>query len=414
MDFRHTMLNACLLFRMKLSIFVCAKRHILIMSNGLYIHIPFCSKRCIYCDFYSTTFNADIRSSYVDALCNELTLRADYLPNRILRSVYLGGGTPSQLLPSELERIFDTISKLFVFEPLNEITLEANPDDFSTTYTEALACLPVNRISLGIQSFDDNILRLLNRRHNSREALEAVERACHLTDNVSVDLIYGLPGQTLELWNIDLNTAFTLPITHLSAYALMYEEGTQLWNLRRNGNFKETDEELSLKMFTTLMDRTKEVGFEHYEISNFALPGRRAVHNSGYWHNMTYLGCGPAAHSYNGRSRRLNLPELKAYIRAGGDTSIPALHEEETLTRQMLYNETVMKSLRTYDGIDLSRFEEKFGQEAVSKLLTDARKHLDAGRLEIIASGKSLHLTRKGIFVSDDVMSDLFLVENKY
>lgn len=381
------------------------------MSNGLYIHVPFCQKRCIYCDFYSTTFGADLRRAYVDALCHELTLRADYLPHRSLSSVYFGGGTPSQLLPSELEQIFETIGKLFSFNERAEITLEANPDDFSETYADALAALPINRISLGVQSFDDAMLRRLNRRHNVREAVEAVERAHRLTGNVSIDLIYGLPGQTIEQWNNDLSTVISLPADHLSAYSLTYEEGTPLWFQLQSGKVREADEELSLKMFTTLMQRAEAAGFEHYEISNFARPGHRAVHNSGYWSDMNYLGCGPAAHSFNGVSRRWNLPDLKAYITAGGDTAAPALHGEETLTRRMLYDETVMKRLRTAEGISLPRFAGSFGHEAARRLLRDARKHIACGRLELSASGTSLHLTRDGIFVSDDVMSDLFLTE---
>ncbi len=374
---------------------------------GLYIHVPFCRRRCVYCDFYSTVHGREERERYVDALCRELASRADEVTDRRLASVYLGGGTPSQLAPDELEHIFGTVNDCYRVDAGAEITLEANPDDVTPDYVAALRSLPVNRVSLGVQTFDDDMLRLLRRRHTALQAGQAVERlaASGLTD-LSVDLIYGLPGQTLTQWDADLDRALALPVGHLSAYALIYEEGTELWRMRERGTVREADDDLSLALFERLMDRTAEAGFEHYEISNFARPGRRARHNASYWTGQPYVGCGPGAHSYDGGGvRRRNLPRLADYIEAS--PRVP--HEVERLTVDEQYNDFVLTALRTSDGLRLDRLEARFGAEARCDALAAARTHLAGGRLE--TDGEVLRLTRRGLFVSDDVMSDFMRVE---
>lgn len=381
--------------------------------NGLYIHIPFCKKRCIYCDFYSTTFGTNERAKFVKALCNELALRRGYLPSCILDSIYIGGGTPSQLSIVELEYIFNAIKKNYIIQPNAEVTLEVNPDDVTSELIYHLSSLPVNRLSMGIQTFNNDLLCLLNRRHTSEDALHAVDaivKGGFL--NLSIDLIYGLPGQNLEDWRRDLRIAFSLPITHLSAYSLIYEDGTLLSKMRDEGKVAEVDEDLSLKMFDLLMDEADSHGYEHYEISNFCKHGYRARHNTGYWKGMTYLGCGPSAHSYNGISRRWNLSNLKAYITGYGDTDRLKLFGEEYLSIQTKYNEALMTALRTSDGVNLDRFKEYFGDQSERELLQHAKKFLDTGLLQIDCSGKFLKLTKKGIFVSDGIMSDLMFIDD--
>lgn len=376
--------------------------------TGLYLHIPFCQRRCVYCDFYSTTLGAADRGRYVDALCRELAGRADEAAGRRLASVYMGGGTPSQLAPAELERLLHTVWAVYEVTPDAEVTLEANPDDLTPDYVAALAALPVNRVSLGVQTFDDDALRLLRRRHTGRQAVAAVESLARAgVDNLSVDLIYGLPGQTLAQWEADLDRALALPVAHLSAYALIYEEGTELWQMRSRGEVDEASDELSLALFERLMDRTARAGFEHYEISNFALPGRRARHNTAYWTGAPYIGCGPGAHSYDGGAcRRRNLPDLRAYLDAS--PSVP--HEVEHLTPDEQFNDLILTSLRMADGLRLDRVEARFGTDALGEVMRTARPHLGAGRMAM--KDGVLRLTRRGLFVSDDVMSDFMRISD--
>ena len=297
---------------------------------GLYLHIPFCKRRCVYCDFYSTTFNDDVRANYVESLCNELSIRKSYLGTSSLQSIYLGGGTPSQLSPNELGHIFCHILKLFTLSSDCEITLEANPDDLNPDYVKALRQLPVNRISIGIQTFNDNLLNLLQRRHTGLQALQAVDLCYRYgLENISIDLIYGLPGQSLNDWNADLNAALNLPVKHLSAYSLTYEEGTRLWTMREKKEIHETDEETSLQMFNSLIDHAEQADFKHYEISNFCRKGYQAIHNSSYWKGDSYLGCGPGAHSFNGTSRQWNKKDLPAYLKKlnkNATTILSSLH----------------------------------------------------------------------------------------
>ena len=369
----------------------------------LYVHVPFCRQRCIYCDFYSTT-SEQLQEGYLQAVERELCTRRDYLPRRTLSSVYIGGGTPSTLGIEGLERLFRSIARSFTLDAATEVTVELNPDDVSEEFARRLRGLPVNRVSLGVQTFDDDELRLLRRRHTSRGAVEAVERLCKAGfSNMSIDLIYGLPGQTRQMWQKDVRKALRLPVAHLSAYALSYEEGTVLQRMAEKGQIEKAGDELCEQMYFDLLDRARAVGLVHYEISNFARPGFESRHNSGYWGDQTYLGVGPGAHSYNGTSRRWNKADLREYV----ERSEPSF-EEEQLTPLMLRNEMVMKRLRTAEGLSLSDFSARFGEEQTKELLRLAAPHIERGMLRQTADG--LVLTRSGLFVSDDIMSDLFLL----
>lgn len=367
---------------------------------GIYIHVPFCQGRCIYCDFYSTTEGEEWKSRYVDALLAELRMRRDELPLARVHSIYIGGGTPSQLPARALSGILNEVCRLFPVDSDAEVTVEANPDDVTPEWLAALSHTPVNRLSMGVQSFDDALLRLIRRRHTAQQAVCAVEQAArHGISNVSIDLIYGLPTQTMEQWQADVCQALALDVQHLSAYSLSYEEGTPLWRMLEQGRIEEADEELSLCMYEHLIDATRAAGFTHYEISNFCRPGRHSQHNSAYWHGVPYLGFGPGAHSYDGmRTRRWNLSDLKGYVQAAG--SMPP-HQSEVLTDDELYDETVMTRLRTSEGLSLDLLTAAYRAYCMAQ----AEPHLRAGRLE--QAGSTIRLTRQGIFTSNDIISDL-------
>lgn len=378
---------------------------------GIYVHVPFCKCRCRYCDFYSTTL-ADEREAYVIAVCRELQQRHDYLCGEPVTTLYIGGGTPSQLSPALLASIINTVRNIYGLGQLEECTIEVNPDDIvdaatlqPTDWLRALRSelTMVTRVSMGIQSFDDRLLRIIGRRHSARQALAAVEALQQSgLQEINIDLMYGLPMQTQEDFDADLRQAVALGVPHLSAYHLSYEEGTALWRMREQGVVKEADEELSLQLFQQLRQRLLDAGYEHYEISNFALPGHRARHNSSYWAGVPYLGVGPGAHSYDGRSRRNNLCDLVAYNRAEGD--VP--HETEFLTPAERYEECVMTRLRTAEGISLNMMTATFGTATTQRLLRRAQRYMERGQLAL--TDGQLHLTPAGIFVSDGIIADLF------
>lgn len=367
--------------------------------NSIYIHIPFCQSRCIYCDFYSTTYGHNIMASYVQALIREMVRRKHYIECSRVDTLYIGGGTPS-LLPTELlTTIFDAIRHNFTLTPNAEVTIEANPDDINNEWLKNITQTPINRISIGTQTFDDQILNLIGRRHNAKQTIKAVE-ACKQAGitNISLDLISSLPGQTMQHWEKDVHTALSLGITHLSAYTLSYEEGTKLHKMLINGDIKETDEELSRQMYYHLLDTTEKAGFQHYEISNFSLPGQHSRHNSCYWQGTPYLGLGAGAHSYDGiRTRRANLPDIKTYIATSDD--VP--HENEILNDEELYNEFIMTRLRTNIGIPLDKLTTKDRQYC----LNIAKHYIEQKLLSI--KNNHLHLTKEGIFISNDIISDM-------
>ncbi len=374
---------------------------------GIYIHIPFCKTRCIYCDFYSTTCSSQT-DDFVNALCEELKNRKDYLANEPIETIYFGGGTPSQLSIENFKQIFECIAHTFGPIEAKEITLEANPDDLTEEYVNKLAQLPFNRISIGIQTFNDNILKLLKRRHSASQAIEAVTRCRRAGfNNISIDLIYGLPGETPDSWSKDIEQAISLGVEHISAYHLIYEEDTPLFQLRQQHKVKEVDEDSSLLFFEMLIDRLNEAGYEHYEISNFCKPGKYSQHNTSYWQGVPYLGCGPSAHSFNGSEREWNLASLDDYIQGLNTGNRPFEKEELDLATQ--YNEYIITSLRTMWGISLTHIKEVYGNELFDYCMKMATPHIESSKIE--NNNHTLRLTRSGIFVSDDIMSDLLVVD---
>ncbi|NDV78533.1 radical SAM family heme chaperone HemW [Dysgonomonas sp. 511] len=374
---------------------------------GIYIHVPFCRTRCIYCDFYTRT-DLSPKDAYVDALCREIALRREYLGGEAVETIYFGGGTPSLLNGSDLDRIFSSLYANFKIADDAEITLEANPDDLSQRYAELLGKQPFNRLSIGIQSFDDNELKFLNRRHSAREAIDAVNRCkSYGFDNISIDLMYGLPNQTIDIWKSNLNTALSLEVQHISPYHLIYEEDTKLYKLFTQRQVRAVDEEVSLKMFSDMIEILSEAGFRHYEISNFAQEGYISQHNSSYWLGKKYLGLGPAAHSFDTISRSWNIASVKKYIEGIID-GVPNI-ESENLDKYTQYNEYILTGLRTMWGVDMEKLETLFGTSFKDFALSYARKYIDAG--SIVYSRNKLQLTRNGIYISDSIMRDLMWVQ---
>ncbi len=376
------------------------------MNTSLYIHIPFCASRCIYCGFYSTV-HAEWQDRYVDALCREMDLlrQRGFFAGASLHTIYLGGGTPSQLSTENLRRLFAYIYKVYDVLPDAEVTMECNPDDIRP---QLFAHLPVNRVSMGAQTFDDGRLRFLRRRHTAAEVERAVDVLRHDgIGNVSIDLMFGFPDETLADWTDDLRRALALAPEHLSAYGLMIEEGTPLGRLCDEGKIREADEELCLQMYDLLVDTLKAHGYEHYEISNFArlAPDDNAVsryrsrHNSSYWTDVPYIGLGAAAHSYDGSSRRWNPSDILRYMTLIEQDLLP--YEEETVDAATHYNDLVTTALRMREGLDLRSLDD--GHRTF--LLRNARPYADRGLLCI--DGHRLRLTRAGISISNTIMSDL-------
>lgn len=373
----------------------------------IYVHVPFCASRCIYCDFYSTLMNEDTKALYVENVCKELTDRKTYLPNTQIRTIYLGGGTPSQLHIAQIAQILQCIKTHYKVNDDAEITLEANPDDVTLDFATQLAQLGVNRVSLGVQSFDDEILKMLNRRHSAQQAQVAVEQLNATgIHNVSIDLIYGLPQQSLSSFANDLKKAFSLPIKHLSSYALSIEAHTLLAQKVQAGELVVADEEVCVKEYELLMTQAKQNGFTHYEISNFALPGYESKHNSGYWDGTPYLGVGPGAHSYDGKDRRFNTPNLKAYVASNGC----AAHQIEHLSESERFDELIFVSLRTSKGLSLKKVQSLYPTQWYDDLMYTAQKYIATGQL--IHENETLRISPQSIMVSDDIMSDLMRGED--
>lgn len=366
----------------------------------IYIHIPFCKSRCLYCDFFSST-SSSLKKDFVEALIAEIRGREHEMLHARANTIYIGGGTPSQMPVEYVERVLDAILEIVPLEEGAEVTMECNPDDIGAEFLRGLRRTPVNRVSMGVQTLDEGLLRLLRRRHTAFQAREAVSmlRDAGYT-NLSLDLMYGLPGQDIAMWERDVEEILSMKVPHLSAYSLQWEEGTPLYRMLEKGEVEEAPEELSLQMYRLLVRATKDAGMEHYEISNFAMPGMRAKHNSGYWREEAYVGLGPGAHSYDGGKVRSSNPnDLQGYIMAGG---MPA-RDVEVLTEGELYEERVLKGLRTTDGMDLGALAPMYRDHA----LRMAERHMSAGRM--VRCGDVLRLTEEGIFVSNDVMSDMML-----
>lgn len=376
---------------------------------GIYIHIPFCKQRCIYCDFYSNT-QMQHQHRYITALCRELELRRHELVGEEITSIYWGGGTPSQLDAALFQPVFDAIQANYKLASDMEITLEANPDDLSEDYLKSLQPLLFNRISMGVQSFFDDELKFLNRRHTAQVALDAVARCRQYGyENLSIDLIYGLPQQSLSRWQENVAQAIALRVPHISAYSLTFEEGTALERLRQKGEIAECDEELSLAMFRHLTTSLKAAGFEHYEISNFAHSQAYARHNTSYWQEKPYLGVGAAAHSYTQQVRSSNVPNIVAYM--DGVEQGCLNREVEELSPDEHYNDLIVISLRTMWGLDLSQVAKRYGEDRRQYALSMAAPHIARGNL-LHKEGR-LVLSPEGVFISDGIISDLLYLADE-
>ena len=370
---------------------------------GIYIHFPFCLRKCVYCSFYSVA-SMQRREEYWKALFQEIELRKDFLSDNQYDTLYLGGGTPSLCTPAELERLMEQIHRLFTLSRSAEITMEANPEQLTPDYLSVLKSLGINRLSIGVQSFDDEILRLLNRRHDAATALAAVKNA-HAAgfDNLSIDLIYDIAYRTGKLWRQELATALSLPIVHLSCYSLTVEENTLLARRVREGQPYLPEEAYTERDFLILREMTAKAGFAQYEISNFAKGGAVSRHNHAYWTGEPYLGLGPAAHSYRHPVRQWNVADLKRYA-AGMACGRPDI-EQEVLSLEQQYDEFVLLRLRTREGIPLQELEAKFGAERKAQFLRQLQRvRSDLYRQE----GVAVRLTEAGLLFADAVAEELF------
>ena len=376
---------------------------------GIYIHIPFCKKLCFYCDFYHTAALKD-NSEFIEALLTEASLRKDYLKNETVSTIYLGGGTPSVFSVRDIGRILNHITNQFTLSDDCEITIELNPDDVTPEYLEDLSKININRISLGIQSWNDRDLKFLNRRHDSAQAASALRDILNAGfKNVTVDLIYGIPGMSLKEWESNLDFSFSFDIQHLSAYHLTIEKGTVFGKLQERGKFPEVDENDSVAQFNTLIEKAESAGFIQYEISNFAKPGFFSIHNSNYWKQISYLGLGPSAHSFNGYSRQWNLRDLKGYIKSVNNGK--PFYESEELDTKKRFNEYIMTSLRTMWGIDLEFVEKVFEKEGYDYIVNLSGKYRNYGLMKL--EKKSLVLTNQGKLISDNIISDFMMSDDE-
>ncbi len=373
---------------------------------GIYLHIPFCRKLCSYCDFYHLIVSSGY-SSFIDAVIKEADQRKSYLGNETVSTIYIGGGTPSVLSPEELSVLLKGLHDLFKINSDREITIELNPDDITDEYVAGLKALNINRISLGVQSWRNSDLVMLNRRHDGIQAQIALEKILKAGFvNVTIDLIYGIPGMSLTDWASNLNIAFSYDIKHLSAYHLTIEEGTVFSRMKEKGILKEIDEEESAAQFQMLIEKADSAGFIQYEISNFGKQGFFSVHNTNYWKQVNYLGLGPSAHSFNGYSRQWNIRDLKGYIKA--INSGKPFFEREELDTKTKFNEYIMTSLRTMWGIDLDYVDSTFNKEGFDYVMNLAGKFKDYGLMK--QDKKNLVLTNQGKLISDNIISELMLV----
>ena len=440
---------------------------------GLYIHIPFCTQKCIYCDFLSGT-NLSLREQFIDALIAEMDCYLDFFKEDKIRTIYFGGGTPSLLSVDELKRIYDAIAERWDVSEVEEFTMECNPDDLSEEYLMKLNAqcttnglelkrkmhnvqllppsaslvplkqgdnslgLPINRLSIGVQSFVDDELKWLNRRHTATEAIEAVKRAKRAGfKNITIDLMFALPVQTLDSLNYSIDRALELGVQHISAYSLMFEPDSKITKLMEQNRLEPLDEDTAADMFDLLSRRLTEAGYEQYEISNYAKSGFESRHNSGYWHGMRYLGLGPSAHSFDGEKRWSNVAHTIKYnaqcITNGLETTSPSglhlrrgenserdqaargdnnwvdvIRSVEVLSEDERFNELVFTALRTKIGVDLVELRGRFGDKRSDKLLRQAQKYINTGRMKV--ENNRLSLTRAGIYISDAIISDFMIV----
>lgn len=373
--------------------------------SGIYLHIPFCKQACHYCDFHFSTSTRK-KSRLVDMLCREMILRKSEIPASV-ETIYFGGGTPSLLSSEELQQIFETIFSNFQVAEDAEITLEANPDDLSEEKIAQLAASPVNRLSIGVQSFFEDDLKLMNRAHNETEALESLQAAKKHFENISIDLIYGIPGLTDEKWKENLKIALELEIPHISSYALTIEADTALEKFIEKGKLQPVEDEQYRRQFDILVQTLTQAGFEHYEFSNYGKTGFHSRNNMAYWLGKPYLGVGPSAHSFDGKQRKWNISNNSLYINSLEMEKIP--QETEELSINDRYNEYVMTRLRTKFGVNVLELEQDFGKKYRDYFERNAENFLQQ---ELMLRSDSVYLiTKKGKFLSDGIAADLFYID---
>jgi oxygen-independent coproporphyrinogen-3 oxidase len=372
---------------------------------GIYIHIPFCKQACNYCNFHFST-SLKLKDRMLQAIQIELESRAGYLEGQTVETIYIGGGTPSLIDLDDLLRIFDKIDRNFPNQNIQEVTLEANPDDLSNAYIRGLKNTPVNRLSIGVQSFFDEDLKFMNRAHNSVQAEYALKAAQDAgLDNISIDLIYGTPGLTDKKWQQNIATATALAIPHISSYALTVEPKTALAFAIEKGTSKAINESQAAQQFSFLIDELNRAGYQHYEISNFALPNRFAVHNTNYWRGKHYLGIGPSAHSFNGNSRQWNIANNALYLSGILRDNNPPFDREDLSEIDQL-NEYIMTGLRTMWGINLDYIENRYGSAAAKELLRLSTDKMGQGLIEV--NNNNILLTAAGKLFADGIAADLF------
>ncbi|MCF6332271.1 MAG: radical SAM family heme chaperone HemW [Draconibacterium sp.] len=374
--------------------------------SGIYIHIPFCRQKCYYCDFYKTV-NTSLTEQYLSTLKKEILKRKNYLKNKPIETIYFGGGTPSVLKDNELIDILNLIYKEFQVATDVEITFEANPDDLTISYLKSIYKAGINRLSIGIQSFQNEYLEKMNRRHNANQAVASVENAIETgIINISVDLIYGLPNLKNEHWSASLNQVFQLPVQHLSAYHLTYHKGTAFYTWLKKGTLKVLKEVDSIEQFNLLIEAAQKNGFQQYEISNFAKNKMYSKHNTSYWLGKNYLGLGPSAHSFNGVSRRWNVSHVESYIKAIENNH--SYFEEEILSDNEKYNEYILTRIRTIWGVSIDSIQRNFGEEKAKYF----KKNIEKYRLTdlVFQKDENFTLTPKGLFISDEIMTNLMII----
>ena len=377
---------------------------------GIYLHIPFCKQACYYCDFHFST-SLKRKDELIKAIANELVLRKNEFQNEKIETIYFGGGTPSLLTIVEIQFLLASIYENFQVISNPEITLEANPDDLSEEKIIELSKTPINRLSIGIQSFFEDDLKFMNRAHTAKESKKCLEIATQYFDNITIDLIYGVPNMSIEKWQKNLQIAFEFGIPHISSYALTVEEKTVLANFIEKGKVPPIDEELALEHFDILVLETEKQGFIHYEISNFGKPAYFSKHNTSYWLGEKYLGVGPSAHSFNGVERCWNVSNNTKYTKAIFENQLPVTCE--TLSINNRFNECIMTGLRTIWGVSLAKMESEFGTEFLQVLTENVKPFIKKGLLEIkedSAFNKILTTTKKGKFLADGIASDLFVI----
>ncbi|TQI72071.1 oxygen-independent coproporphyrinogen-3 oxidase [Gramella sp. Hel_I_59] len=374
--------------------------------SGIYIHIPFCKQACHYCDFHFST-STKKKGQLVEMLSRELKLRKNEIPG-LIQTIYFGGGTPSLLSAEELELIFESINQNFEVSNSAEITLEANPDDLSEEVLKTLNDSPVNRLSIGVQSFFEADLKLMNRAHNATEALESLKLTKRYFDNISIDLIYGIPGQSDKQWIENLEIALELDIPHISSYALTVEPKTALENFIKKGKIQPVTDEKFRKHFDILVQKLTTAGFEHYEFSNYGKPGFHSENNMAYWLGKAYLGIGPSAHSYDGKTRSWNVANNSLYISALAENKIP--QQQEVLSLTDSYNEYIMTRLRTKFGVNSEDIYRNFGKLYEQHFIKEAQIFLENGQIE--KRDTEFHISEKGKFLSDGIAAELFYLDD--